>query len=753
MLDLVKVDAKDAVQYVKFIRNYVHSFEYQESSVPFLGSQPIQVSKNIANHVISRDMFISPKLDGVRYNMFIDKHGLLLINRANDVFKLPFPTKCNISGSYLFDVEIFENTIFVFDVLLSLPKNIINKVYKKPFEKRLPTLFKLFENIKPVIDISFGNNVFIVPKTFYRLLQFTGKDYDDVLDLFSSEYPLSGKLMFDGIIFMNPKYMYYMNPQVGYGQYKWKPLEDLTVDLEYFEGKFFDKKGYEWNRVKSTDISNQKLENNKTYEFRVIQNGKNVALTLVTTKGPREKGPNSYLTLESVYNTASDFLKFKDISDAFNFTNEVSTTNLKWMNKEKSIQFAIQACGSKLVPDNKISKIVDGMIDIYKKKESYLLNYSVSKSTLDKIKIYSKFHRINENNLYSQIDSIIDEQLKSNLYSTMTDGTIGDYISKLHLPDYSNQDSFKLNSILSLVDKLTNPKMLDVPLIPKHSMVLFKTVINFMKLYEIGFRDILKKTKEGDKDFIIYQRMKNISSKNIDVKQLLFKLNRSKIKKVQYKEVEFSTLYKTKSGALISEIFKYDYNKSESANEQFSLKSYTDSNINVVNDIPLSDLDSIYDYNVFTSFTMESSGPILERKDIIKRNPYKIAHLQSKRYRKVITFVYSRYIKINIVFIKEFKNRVVRNEKGDIVMDEKGIPKLEWTKTPLRKSFIDVELNTDSIVDDFGALKRDFEYTTGSTGRSIKQRKPLKVDKEQIQDYLSSEINNLIRFIFNSIEF
>lgn len=777
-MKLVNIETSSNIikEYKSFTKSNIQAVDYQTQDIPFLGSQPLQIDKSLSNHVIQKQILMSPKLDGTRYTLFIENNDYCFINRASEVFKLDdknFQIKTKEKGKFLFDVEVFTNktamTIFIFDIILFGTIN--KKVYKKKFSKRYQIIQDIFQNNKLIKLYSqklLEFNCCLVPKIFFmkdQLNNYFGSDSKkDLLlrfyELFSRSYPLSGQLEFDGIIFMNKDYRYYLFPSLGYGQYKWKPDDHLTVDLSCVDGKLLDSSGKPWERV--IEVSNlNNVENNKTYEFQVIEsaNPGKVKLNFLDLKGIREKGANSILTLESVYNALINYISLEEIMNALE-SKEVDS--FEFMDKSKAIQFLSIFENIPFVEEKQIKEISDEIKKTYIKK---ITNHGdIFRETKQLTKIYTdiegkNIEQINEmkENIKSKTGYSSLEEIKSNLnkmkklnFYKIDDEIIHEIDDEI-IQEINKLDSYlndtELISKQNIINNLENQTIEQIfnkggfSILPRFSSERYNMNINFIKDYEVGFKNV---REPSDKD--IQKRMSNISRKNIDVHYFKHKCDKLLKRLKTRKELNFITKSKTKNGNIKMEDFKYLYNKKGKGNEIYKLIEYS-SLKEIYKDVKID--ANYFDYNINIEFNNEKAETFERTNKGIINNPKLIKFKTKKRKRKVYTYVFSPFIKIEVVYIKEFSNRPKRNENGEILKNDDDNVILEWTKKPLRKSFIDVKFNFSKLVEETTTIRKDFI----EKGKVKVFDKPNIEESQDFIDLLDYQINSLINFVMGNISF
>lgn len=158
---------------------------------------------------------IVDKADGLRTVLYIDKHGNVYSMNQPYINFLPIEMKCNNTFLYnsLLDSEYVSSlkTYFCFDIMIFNGKD----VRSEPFEDRHKLLIK-FDN-KDVKWTSEHNKQLKVKKYEINYTNF----YKSCRKVYYRKYPY----YLDGIIFTPLKGDYQSS------SLKWKPLNDLTIDL------------------------------------------------------------------------------------------------------------------------------------------------------------------------------------------------------------------------------------------------------------------------------------------------------------------------------------------------------------------------------------------------------------------------------------------------------------------------------------------------------------------------------------------
>lgn len=321
---------------------------------PFMGSQPLQLTKDDTIHVLRPGIEVTPKVDGQRFFLYVDADFFALIGRDNQ-WQFPFGEKVNLTNqfppdvAFLFDVEATwpgsssgEIVIFVMDYLFCRIKGRTFNCTLDPYAQRMKSLVTLWRPggavdatnraIEPLGGVLyFKNNLTI------KVSSFPGSEkqvYGDWINLmrFKKE---SHVPEFDGLIFVNRNIEGTFMPHPSYGTFKWKPLDQLTVDLLFDRNKVYTRNGTPWKPVGKVVVNTEgfDLDNGVTYEFAMNLVDKRT-LELVPVKGPREKGPNADATLATVWRAFVDPVRLPEVAMAF-----VDHRLPDWMSKPVALAF------------------------------------------------------------------------------------------------------------------------------------------------------------------------------------------------------------------------------------------------------------------------------------------------------------------------------------------------------------------------------------------------------------------------------
>lgn len=282
----------------------------------------------------------------------IVKKEVKILNETKHVAAKKINTRT--SDKFLLDCEVVESNgilqVFLFDFLLLRKRNSYQKIYKLPFFGRNDHLINLFNSVlKPLneqmkkekIPIKFYNkkyydyNIFIKDMTYEKLIK-----------LNDSEMKLSGneKIKYDGVIFINTSYRYFLAPGPARGQFKWKPKNQLTIDLKIV------KKNKKWTalgkydrkiEINKKDISSlldkSKLKDSysgKVYEFLFV-NGKFVIHEPIIDRSV--KGANAFFTIKGTIEAGEKHFTLVQFKNFINYMKEnknLTKTDISWIDHE-----------------------------------------------------------------------------------------------------------------------------------------------------------------------------------------------------------------------------------------------------------------------------------------------------------------------------------------------------------------------------------------------------------------------------------
>lgn len=220
------------------------------NSIIKFGNRPKNLTKELLP-VIKDNYSASIKADGLRCFLFYDSKN---INSIVNPFTISKIDKTKLKDIYLLDCEFIEelNEYYVFDILICKGKDVRNLNLKDRIDLIDKSL--LTDNIllKDIYNLENNENIFKISEKIYK------KKY---------------KYEIDGIVY-TPLYESYLNNFI----YKWKPLEQQTIDFLIREvNSNKDKKTYGLFVSSNNKFIKEKLlrDNNFTKLFPFITKNNN----------------------------------------------------------------------------------------------------------------------------------------------------------------------------------------------------------------------------------------------------------------------------------------------------------------------------------------------------------------------------------------------------------------------------------------------------------------------------------------------
>jgi hypothetical protein len=265
----------------------------------------------------------------------------------------------------LLDCEIVDRNghlqVFIFDCIMIKKGKNIDKVYKLPFFSRMNSLYNLFQTIIDPLNKSMKTKkigIKFYRKKYYDFNIFRENlNYEKILKINNDDMNLKGdeKIEYDGIIFVNTLFRYYLAPGAARGQYKWKPKNQLTIDLKivrrYGEWKALGKYDKQV-KINNRDISDMLITNNfkddynnKVYEF-VYNNGRLNLYEPITER--TVKGANAFLTILGTIEAGEKHFTIQQFQSFLLYMKEgnLKKTDISWLDKETFIKI-IALCKGK----------------------------------------------------------------------------------------------------------------------------------------------------------------------------------------------------------------------------------------------------------------------------------------------------------------------------------------------------------------------------------------------------------------------
>jgi uncharacterized protein YqkB len=759
--------------YQNIITTYTNVNKYTNAKIPFIGSQPIQLLKENTPILLDYNLVLSPKIDGHRMLLIMNEKGFTFLNRGGEFFQyynddIYNNKKWKSKELLVMDTEIYEENgflqIFVFDIIFGQHDNgKMVKIYKEPYHSRYKILYTLFTNENTLVK--YFNNLDPMLKFYHKLtvpynvafgeyMTDDGKKsntYDSIIDIWKYMYNFNDPLYsreipkFDGVIIINNSYRYFLGPSVQYGQYKWKPSDELTVDLMYTKGKLLDNKGDEWtipgtNKTATSILkSDIGLIDDNAYEFKFDKSRK-----LVKVKGPREKGANALMTLNRVYDAIQNPVDLDDVTEMWkvlrsygsesNLSDNIPKSALQWISKNKAIMFSVlyNTIGNLTFTDDEYTSMISKIIDTYNRKIIELL--SEREPTIALVKKASYYDAIIE---YSKGIETLD-----------LSGEFNNIIDTIEASDHSSKK------------------------VPTSSA--FDIIIDISRLYETGYkftREQAKKSQLSETELseMDTSRFINLGLKLTDARDLLYKMKKHNYVITEEREIEFVSQKKVIIRGVervMTENYIYEYNKHlpDGSDTKYILKHIEPDRRNFFN-VENSTLLPFTGYNTsFECFETKRMKITGDRKML--RNPSTLFGVVKKRFKEIHTIPHaSKYYKLRIIIMKEFSKVPSRDAAGNIVKDLTNNVKLVWGNKVVKKAFIEIVFNYDSFVVDNGLYysptsSSKSTYVKGKRITKEKQYYSPQSDKDELLTVVTDYINKKgkpkssisIEMIFKPIE-
>jgi translation initiation factor 1 (eIF-1/SUI1) len=228
---------------------------------------------------------VTLKADGARGKLIIGKMGAILFSKNIKKWEGKFETK-------LFDVEILSNQIFVFDILYdNMPLTELSFIERYKILKKIkfPELNGYEIKLKPHYSLK-SNNFF---KTISNLLN-------------EKSIPI------DGLIF-TPEKEIYMSQNI----FKWKPVEDLTIDLKITSDGLYASKKNILVPIKNVQVEKNNINYsiNDIVEFKIIYDGSYLLIPYRNrTQDGTKSNPNSIKVVDNIFSLHRDPILQDDIT-------------------------------------------------------------------------------------------------------------------------------------------------------------------------------------------------------------------------------------------------------------------------------------------------------------------------------------------------------------------------------------------------------------------------------------------------------
>lgn len=725
------------------------------SPIKFVGSQPEQIQERSVTRLMNSSLYVTPKIDGMRFLMVCNNTSFGFVNRDNKFFvpvKEKFISGVQNTDSTIFDTEVyFDNgilQIFIFDYLFHSKNQFIKnggktkEIYKSPYHERMESLEKDFGIFRSRFN-SETCKIYIKKNIRYSDVFFDSSSgsidiYDRIKSLWETEMGFdrtSGEIPnYDGVIFINGWYRYYLEG-LAFGQYKWKPSDELTVDLKYNsnstkKGELVSKNGLAWNPFESQNSQNSQkfdltledgtaLEDGSVYEFRIDTSRKKFV-----GKRQREKGANALQTLISVYDAIKTPVKLENIRRSF-------VSIIDGIENDDTLQ-------SKSKSKSNITSDMLSWISTNKPKLISMCYLFVSGITFfNEPMIYDKYKDfVSDSGSKIYTDFIGQDQLKiiDIIASTTSEENIGENIGDILESIFIDPD-IDINTLhTTLHNELRNVRNVSNE---------YKIMVEFNKKFDSGFK---AETKNPEN---VALRNKNLSQKIIDVNHLIYKLKFiartapklpdtfPKITKLL--EREFISVYgKSKDvSSKQTDIYVYNFDKSKM---EYTFKE--------IRNPPLSDTiqesyEDIFGYDINLNFYKYNRKEFINPENMFYRNPEKHFEgvINRKRFKKIYLLDYpdTPLVTIRLIKMKEFSLRKTRTGKS------------EWNDAPEKKSFIEIDISKDfkktyNTVETIKSERNEGKQIR-PTMKIMKSRE-IFVDETILMGQINTAINRILKDLF-----
>lgn len=205
------------INYCAYLTKFItYNWNYR-GNPQFPCPQPVSIERKDFVKLKNYDYFVGVKNDGVRYIMIFttdrnNKKQCILCDRNIKFYSIDVSGDETLFNGTLFDGELINDKFIVYDSVLICG----NRINKQSYSTRLAEIDMC---IRTLIRPFKFNNLDIIPKTFYRLSDFS--------KFIKEEYDTNNSK--DGLIFM-PEKLPVMNG-TQFSMFKWKPANKHTVDF------------------------------------------------------------------------------------------------------------------------------------------------------------------------------------------------------------------------------------------------------------------------------------------------------------------------------------------------------------------------------------------------------------------------------------------------------------------------------------------------------------------------------------------
>lgn len=225
--DIPKMEFKSIKNFEQIFYNIYNMFDYVKQEYKeltrydgFAGTMPttFEPRYNQKHSLNFKGFSVTAKADGLRFNVFIDKHGKFhLVDRQMKTKTIPGLCNPKLANT-IFDCEKVGDKYYGFDLMYYCGKS----YEEKSLDKRLVILEKLVGEIG--LNFSVKKFYFKFKKGVYIYPGNIKTDFDNIYDVIKHVWEEDQEFPVDGLIFTNIRAPFYNNYT-----YKWKP--NHTIDF------------------------------------------------------------------------------------------------------------------------------------------------------------------------------------------------------------------------------------------------------------------------------------------------------------------------------------------------------------------------------------------------------------------------------------------------------------------------------------------------------------------------------------------
>lgn len=178
------------------------------------------------------DYRVTPKLDGKRVRLFIDINGIYEVNHHTGYISIMYDGEWtngeeSLAGTII-DCEYYQGEYYPFDVVAFKGKNVIDLHFDQRMEKIVKSVPVKVDDKWTTTNVGIQLPNFTYRKPFYGT--FGGNVYDAIEDAFAW-MDENDDLEYDGLILQRNDEPYWAPFPAVTSTMKWKPLDEITVDL------------------------------------------------------------------------------------------------------------------------------------------------------------------------------------------------------------------------------------------------------------------------------------------------------------------------------------------------------------------------------------------------------------------------------------------------------------------------------------------------------------------------------------------